>query len=241
MYCVCNTYLKIPVISCTLVLLLSQQVEATRYHCIAIDVALTPSFGFLPHDATVFQDEFHTKCHDCRIDCTSMCLRGTVTTLTASLSLPFAKHQKQPKIQPHAGASCIHYPPMTDTTLRQAVHVRDEIILFLLDSSTYPVSFTPDEHTFIIDTSASITIKKCPTDYLESPWPVNSTTLKGITSGLTVQGIGMASYTFLADDGAGKCPIHTGLTYLYIVSPTCCIKKWDALQMASTPFMTLAF
>jgi hypothetical protein len=154
---------------------------------------------------------------------------------------PFAKHQKQPKIQPHAGASCIHYPPMTDTTLRQAVHVRDEIILFLLDSSTYPVSFTPDEHTFIIDTSASITIKKCPTDYLESPWPVNSTTLKGIASGLTFQGIGTASYTFLADDGAGKCPIHTGLTYLYIVSPTCCIKKWDALQMASTPFMTLAF
>jgi hypothetical protein len=90
---------------------------------------------------------------------------------------------------------------MMDTTLRQAVHVRDEILSFLSDSSTCPVSFTPDERTFIIETGASITITNCPTDYLDSPRSVKSTTLKGTASGLTVQGMGMASYTFLANDG----------------------------------------
>jgi hypothetical protein len=90
---------------------------------------------------------------------------------------------------------------MTDTTLSQAVYAHDEILSFLSDSSTCPVSFTPVEHTFIIGTGASITITNCSTDYLESPLPVKSTTLKGIASGLTVQGVGTASYTFLADDG----------------------------------------
>jgi len=63
-----------------------------------------------------------------------------------------------------------------------------------------PVS--PDAYQFIIDTGASITITNNAADFTTPPRPVLQTTLQGITSGLSIQGIGRAAHCFTADDSS---------------------------------------
>jgi hypothetical protein len=64
-----------------------------------------------------------------------------------------------------------------------------------------PMTLTPDEKQFIIDTSASITIRHSSEDLISPISSVQHTELKGITLGLTVQGMGTVAYTFWANDG----------------------------------------
>jgi len=64
-----------------------------------------------------------------------------------------------------------------------------------------PMALTPDEKQFIIDTGASITITHSFEDFISPISSVQHTQLKGITSGLTVQGMGTVAYTFWDDNG----------------------------------------
>lgn len=61
---------------------------------------------------------------------------------------------------------------------------------------------TPDAYQFIIDTGASITITNNAADFTTPPRPVLQTTLQGIASGLSIQGIGTAAHCFTADDSS---------------------------------------
>lgn len=62
------------------------------------------------------------------------------------------------------------------------------------------MQLTPDDRAFIIDPGASIMITSCLTDFNSHPQPVTSTVLKGIASGFTIEGLGLAVYSFIADD-----------------------------------------
>jgi hypothetical protein len=101
---------------------------------------------------------------------------------------------------PNACASSIHYSPMVSLPAEQAVTLWQELVTFLSHPVATLVSFTPDERTFIIDTGASITITNSISDFSEPPQPVKPTTLKGIASGLSVQGIGTERYSFMAEE-----------------------------------------
>jgi hypothetical protein len=63
-----------------------------------------------------------------------------------------------------------------------------------------PIHYTP--YQFIIDTVASITITNNAADFTTLPRPVLQTTLQGIASGLSIQGIGTAAHCFTADDSS---------------------------------------
>lgn len=108
----------------------------------------------------------------------------------------------QPTTQPCITVciSSMHSSPARDLSTEVASLLCEEISAYLTAWSASPVAFTPDAHTFIIETGASITITNSLTDYLNPPRPVQSTTLKGIASDLMVQGIGKTLYSFVADD-----------------------------------------
>jgi hypothetical protein len=89
---------------------------------------------------------------------------------------------------------------MVSLPAEQAVTLWQELVTFLSHPVATLVSFTPDERTFIIDTGASITITNSISDFSEPPQPVKPTTLKGIASGLSVQGIGTERYSFMAEE-----------------------------------------
>jgi hypothetical protein len=91
---------------------------------------------------------------------------------------------------------------MHGTTTSQAVAVQAALKKSLSNPIGFPLTLTPDEKQFIIDTGASITIMNSNDDYITPITPVQRTELKGIASGLTVQGIGTAQYIFLDDKGA---------------------------------------
>jgi hypothetical protein len=55
--------------------------------------------------------------------------------------------------------------------------------------------------SLILDTGASVGVTHCLGDFKTPPTPVQSTTLQGIAAGLTVRGVGTATYTVLDDTG----------------------------------------
>lgn len=60
---------------------------------------------------------------------------------------------------------------------------------------------TPDMVPLILDTGVSIFLSPCKTDFISPIHPVQNIQIKGITSGLTVEGMGDLSYTFCNDNG----------------------------------------
>jgi hypothetical protein len=53
---------------------------------------------------------------------------------------------------------------------------------------------------FIIDPGASLTITNCATDFLKPPTLVKHMSLQGIASGLHMEGLGTATYSFWVDN-----------------------------------------
>jgi hypothetical protein len=91
----------------------------------------------------------------------------------------------------------IHYLPLIPLPDAQAPTIWAMVQAYLAGSASNNIEFTPDERKFFIDTGASITISNCQTDFVAEPRPLPITTLKGITSGLMVEGIGTAVYSIL--------------------------------------------
>jgi len=107
-------------------------------------------------------------------------------------------NRRQPKSQATLPAQ--HYTT-TSMTLTQAKALQADLRHVSSQVSQLPSPFTPDEKIFITDTGASITITNDAIDFVSPPKAVQHTELKGIDAGLTVQGIGMARYSFRSDDG----------------------------------------
>jgi len=77
----------------------------------------------------------------------------------------------------HVALQCVHYTPQNDTSTQDTAQMREKIASYLCDTSR-PVSFTPDERYFIIDTDASIRITNNHLDFLFPPRPVTPTQIK---------------------------------------------------------------
>lgn len=120
----------------------------------------------------------------------------------------------------HACVSCIHYQPLASISSLEAAQIRASLVSYLSNASSDFMQLTPDDRTFTIDTRASITITNCITDFICHLQPVKPNILKGIDSGLTVEGLGLVTYSFMADVGrivelqlanilyVLKCPLH---------------------------------
>ena len=63
------------------------------------------------------------------------------------------------------------------------------------------IGMTPDEVLLIIDSGSSRTIVNSLDDFVGQVYPVQNTTIKGISAGLTAKGIGTVAYTIKDDDG----------------------------------------
>jgi len=94
-----------------------------------------------------------------------------------------------------------HYELMHDVSSTWARALQAAIKEATLTPMGLPMALTPDEKQFIIDTGASITIMHSFEDFISPISSVQHTQLKGITSGLTVQGMGTVAYTFWDDNG----------------------------------------
>jgi hypothetical protein len=94
-----------------------------------------------------------------------------------------------------------HYEPMHDVSSTWARAMQAAIKEATSTPMGLPMTLTPDEKQFIIDTGASITIRHSSEDLISPISSVQHTELKGITLGLTVQGMVTVAYTFWADDG----------------------------------------
>lgn len=84
----------------------------------------------------------------------------------------------------------------------EARNMREQLCAYEADYDGMQTPFTPNETHIIIDTGASITITDCKTDFVTAIDPVQPAQLKGIASGLAIEGIGSVHYSFLADDGS---------------------------------------
>jgi hypothetical protein len=94
-----------------------------------------------------------------------------------------------------------HYQPQCPISIATSNGIYQQIHAYSACATGLPISFTPDEVHFIIDTGASITITFDEQDFDSPVHPVQPTTLKGIASGLSVKGIGDATYSFTTSKG----------------------------------------
>jgi hypothetical protein len=164
---------------------------------------LCPSFLF-PQNPTISTLDMSSA-----FDSPGLALQQALEELTQTFERkrkPSLYHRNTPtsKRCPQHPIPCLvpHYEPMHGTTTSQAVAVQAALKKSLSNPIGFPLTLTPDEKQFIIDTGASITIMNSNDDYITPITPVQRTELKGIASGLTVQGIGTAQYIFLDDKGA---------------------------------------
>jgi hypothetical protein len=94
------------------------------------------------------------------------------------------------------------YPPGIASTQHDN---KEKLLLITAFEASYrgsPTPISPDMVPIIIDTGASITITPYKTDFISDIRPVQRLEIKGIASGLSVEGYGTVSYSFYADDGS---------------------------------------
>jgi hypothetical protein len=95
----------------------------------------------------------------------------------------------------------VHYSPSTPHDGCTSVPLTS-LSLLANESQEFPVAFLVSTKMLVIDTGASISISPDRQDFVGNIQSVQPTVLKGIASGLQVQGIGTASYTVIADNGS---------------------------------------
>jgi hypothetical protein len=102
---------------------------------------------------------------------------------------------------PLAPRLATHYSPTHHSAFPTSTTDAELLFVYAASETGLPIHFTPDEATFIIDTGASISITYDKSDFDNDIEPVQPTMLKGIAAGLSVQGIGNATYHFTTPDG----------------------------------------
>lgn len=96
----------------------------------------------------------------------------------------------------------VMYEPTThELTAYTAATLRVKLQAYEAAYDGMKTPFTPNEAHLVIDTGASISITNCKSDFTTPVDPVQPATLKGIASGLSIEGIGSVQYSFLTDDG----------------------------------------
>jgi hypothetical protein len=81
-------------------------------------------------------------------------------------------------------------------TSSQSIQLRTQLQAYTMTNQGFPTAFMPVEVSFVVDTGASITITHDKSDFISPIRPVQPTTLQGIASGLSVEGIGDTEYVF---------------------------------------------
>lgn len=127
-----------------------------------------------------------------------------------------------PKAQPQARPPVIpkQYEPITPSI---GENNKEQLVLLAAFEATYQDSKTPlspDMVPLILDTGASISISPYKTDFITPIKPVQQVKIKGIASGLNVEGIGDISYTFFNDNGEKQKLLLQGCLYV----PQCSVR-----------------
>jgi hypothetical protein len=79
----------------------------------------------------------------------------------------------------------IHFAPLCPITLPHDIQLNQCLQAFTSTDTGFPIGFTPDEVTFVINTGVTITITNDCSDF--SSIIVQPTTLQGIGSGLAIE------------------------------------------------------
>jgi hypothetical protein len=82
--------------------------------------------------------------------------------------------------------------------------VREKMVQLAVFQATFHDSITPmtpDMVPLILNTGASVSISPFKSDFITPIHPVPNIIIKGIASGLSVQGVGTISYSFLNNEG----------------------------------------
>jgi hypothetical protein len=103
---------------------------------------------------------------------------------------------------PTAPRPAIHYQPLHHVTSDYAKHLQSTLHAYAASTTGLPTNFTPDAVNFVVDTGASISITYDKNDFDGPIHPVQPTKLQGIASGLSVSGIGDATYSFSSTSGS---------------------------------------
>ncbi len=93
--------------------------------------------------------------------------------------------------------------------------------------------FTPNESHIVIDTGTSITVTNCKMDSTTAIDPVQPAQLKGIASGLSIEGIGSIQYSFLTDDGSVQDVILHSVLY----APSCSVRLLCPRHLAESTML----
>ncbi len=113
-----------------------------------------------------------------------------------------------------------HYAPLVPRSNAEAVHLRASLQAYAATNQGFPILFTSDEVTFVIDTGAIITVTNSKSDFISEMYPVQQTQLQVIAAGLQVQGIGDAEYVFKTDDNRSISIILQNVLYV----PQCTVR-----------------
>jgi hypothetical protein len=114
----------------------------------------------------------------------------------------------------------MEYEPMAEMPRFEA---KEKMVLLAAFEATYHdniTPMTPGMVPLIMDTGASISLSPHKTDFISPIQPIQNVAIKGIASGLTVEGTGDLSYTYVNDDGEEQTIVLRGCLYV----PQCAVR-----------------